>query len=193
MRRKSTEPVTGKVFEKIVSGDVNKSVGVFEGCRFVQCSFAQTDFSGIVFRDCAFEQCDLSMMKLGGAALREVRFTGCKLLGVQFSECRKLLLEMSFERCMMRLSLFTGLDLKNTTFIHCDLQEADFTGANLSGSIFSDCDLRLAIFFHTNLEKADLRTAFNFSISPESNRLRKAKFSLHGLPGLLESYDIDID
>jgi len=100
---------------------------------------------------------------------------------------------MSFERCMMRLAVFVGLDLKNTRFSGCDLQEADFTDANLVGALFDDCDLRLAIFFHANLEKADFRTAFNFSIPPESNRLRKAKFSLHGLPGLLDGYGIEIE
>jgi len=193
MKKKSMEPVTGKVFERIASGDFDTSAGVYEGCRFVQCNFAQAGFSGLVFRECAFEQCDLSMARLAGASLQEVRFSGCKLLGVQFGECRKLLLEMSFERCMMRLSVFAGLDLKNTRFSGCDLQEADFTDTNLVGALFDDCDLRLAIIFHANLEKADFRTAFNFSIPPESNRLRKAKFSLHGLPGLLDGYGIEIE
>ncbi|NTW53920.1 MAG: pentapeptide repeat-containing protein [Chlorobaculum sp.] len=193
MKRRCVEPVIGKVFEKIASVDFDRSSGVFEGCRFAQCNFTQADFSDLVFRECAFEQCDMSMAKLARASLQEVRFTGCKLLGVQFGECRKLLLGMRFERCMMRLALFSGLDLKNTPFTDCDLQEADFTGANLSGAVFSNCDLRLAIFFHTNLEKADLRTAVNFSIPPESNRLRKAKFSLSGLPGLLDAYGIEIE
>jgi uncharacterized protein YjbI with pentapeptide repeats len=187
------EPVNSKVFEKISFEDINKAGLVFEECRFIQCNFAQADFSNRIFRECIFERCDLTLLKLSGTALQEVHFIDCKLLGVQFSECRKLLLGMSFERCMLKMSVFLNLDLKNTSFNECDLQEADFTGANLSGSFFGNCDFRQALFFHTNLEKSDLRTAFNFSISPESNRLKKAKFSLHGLPGLLEAYGIDIE
>ena len=42
----------------------------------------------------------------------------------------------------------------------------------------------------TILEKADFRTAKNYSIDPEQNRLKKAKFSLSGVVGLLRKYDI---
>jgi len=49
-----------------------------------------------------------------------------------------------------------------------------------------------AIFSHTNLERADLRTSYNFTIDPEMNRIRKAKFSLNNLPGLLDKYELDI-
>lgn len=193
MNRKTTEPVVDKVFEKQAFGDLAKQGEVFEGCRFVQCNLAQADLSGLMFRECTFEQCDMGLVKLIDTGLQEVAFIDCKLLGVQFSDCRKLLLEMSFKRCMMKLSVFLKLDLKNTVFDNCEMQEADFTEANLTGSRFDNCDLRLTIFFHTNLEKADFRTAVNFSIPPESNRLRKAKFSLHGLPGLLEHYGIDVE
>jgi len=187
------EPVNSKIFEKIAFEDIIKAGCVFEECRFIHCNFAHADFSNLMFRECIFERCDLTLLKLSETGVQEVRFIDCKLLGVQFSECRKLLLGMRFERCMLKLSVFLNLNMKNTSFKDCDLQEADFTGANLSGSVFSNCDFRQALFFHTNLEKSDFRTAFNFSISPESNRLKKAKFSLHGLPGLLETWGIDIE
>jgi fluoroquinolone resistance protein len=48
-------------------------------------------------------------------------------------------------------------------------------------------------FDRTNLEKADFRTSFNYSISPESNRIKKARFSLSGIAGLLDGYDIEIE
>jgi uncharacterized protein YjbI with pentapeptide repeats len=187
------EPINSRLFERITFDDLVKEGIVFEECRFIHCNFAQADFSNLMFRECIFDRCDLTLLKLSGTGLQEVQFIDCKLLGVQFSECRKLLLGINFERCMMKLSIFISLDLKNTSFNDCDLQEADFTGANLSGSRFGNCDFHRALFFHTNLEKSDFRTAFNFSISPESNRLKKAKFSLHGLPGLLETYGIDIE
>jgi fluoroquinolone resistance protein len=43
------------------------------------------------------------------------------------------------------------------------------------------------------LEKADFRTAYNYSIDPEKNRIKKAKFSIFGVTGLLDKYDIEIE
>jgi len=42
-------------------------------------------------------------------------------------------------------------------------------------------------------EKADFRTAYNFSIDPEVNKINRAKFSSMNLAGLLSKYDIEID
>ena len=69
----------------------------------------------------------------------------------------------------------------------------DFTEANITGLTLENCDLSGAIFDHTTLEKADLRTAFNYSIDPENNRIKMAKFSLQGIAGLLHKYNIDIE
>jgi len=68
----------------------------------------------------------------------------------------------------------------------------DLTECDLASAVFDHCDLAGATFENTILEKADLRTSFNYSIDPERNRVKKAKFSLQGLPGLLNKYDIEI-
>ena len=80
-----------------------------------------------------------------------------------------------------------------TKFDKCSLKETDFTEVNLSASVFSDCDLTGAIFSNTILEKVDFRTANNYSIDPEFNKLKKAKFSAFNLDGLLYKYQLDID
>lgn len=72
------------------------------------------------------------------------------------------------------------------------MQEVDFSNADLTSAKFDQCDLQRAFFQNTILESADLRTAFNFSIDPENNRVKKAKFSTHGLPGLLDKYKLEI-
>jgi fluoroquinolone resistance protein len=59
--------------------------------------------------------------------------------------------------------------------------------------IFDNCDLKNAAFDQTILEKADFRTAFNYSIDPDNNKIKKAKFSISGLTGLLEKYNIEIE
>jgi hypothetical protein len=50
-----------------------------------------------------------------------------------------------------------------------------------------------ARFENTIIEKADLRTSYNYSIDPENNRIKKAKFSLAQIAGLLDKYNIEID
>jgi len=64
--------------------------------------------------------------------------------------------------------------------------------ANLNKAIFKACDLSGAIFSETILEEADFRTAFYFSIDPEKNKLKKAKFTSNGLQGLLHKYQLNI-
>jgi uncharacterized protein YjbI with pentapeptide repeats len=59
--------------------------------------------------------------------------------------------------------------------------------------VFSQCDLSGAIFDHTNLEKVDFRTATNFTINPSLNTLKKAKFSMPSVVGLLKNFDIIIE
>jgi len=49
------------------------------------------------------------------------------------------------------------------------------------------------MFENTNLQKVDLRSAINYSINPEINQIKKAKFSASGLRGLLEKYDIVVE
>jgi uncharacterized protein YjbI with pentapeptide repeats len=78
-------------------------------------------------------------------------------------------------------------------FVNCTLHEVDFTEADLTASLFENCDLQRTLFANTNLEKADFRTAFNYSIDPELNRIKKARFSMPGVLGLLSKYNIDIE
>ncbi|MEI9959311.1 MAG: pentapeptide repeat-containing protein [Ferruginibacter sp.] len=73
------------------------------------------------------------------------------------------------------------------------MQEVDFTGCDLTEANFDNCDLTNAHFENTILEKADFRTAINFIIDPEINKIKKAKFPLSGIAGLLNKYDIAID
>lgn len=72
------------------------------------------------------------------------------------------------------------------------MQEADFSEADLTSVFFENCDLLQSTFFHTNLEKANFTSAFNYSVNPENNRLRKAKFSIPGVIGLMDTYGIEI-
>jgi uncharacterized protein YjbI with pentapeptide repeats len=71
--------------------------------------------------------------------------------------------------------------------------DVDFTETDLSNSSFDNCDLQKTVFINTNLEGVDFRTSFNYSIDPELNRIKKARFSMPWIIGLLDKYDIGID
>jgi len=132
------------------------------------------------------------MVPVGEAVFTNAVFRGCKLMGVDFSKVRKFLLSMSFEECNLNDAFFFGLSLKGIRFSNCSMEEANFSEAMLAEANFGGCNLTGAIFDRTNLERADFTYASGYSINPENNRIRKAKFSIPGVIGLLNSYDIDI-
>jgi len=114
-------------------------------------------------------------------------------MGLQFATCDDFLFTATFENCILNFSSFYKMKLKKTVYKNCNLSEVDFTEADLSAALFDHCDLAKALFENTILEKTDFRTAYNYSIDPELNKLKKARFSLPGIAGLLDKYDIDIE
>ena len=83
--------------------------------------------------------------------------------------------------------------LQRTQFIGGRLHGVDFSRANLSDVAFDRCDLSDAAFDACDLQRADFRTAQGFRMDPEKNRLKGARFSLYGLPGLVAKYGIRIE
>jgi uncharacterized protein YjbI with pentapeptide repeats len=101
-------------------------------------------------------------------------------------------LEVSFTSCNLSHASFYKLSIKRARFIQCELQEVDFTEADLTESNFQGADLHGAIFENSNLEKADFSSARHFQIDPRNNKVKKAKFTLDGLPGLLTQFQLEI-
>lgn len=182
-----------KTFEKIDFTKNKLTATDYENCIFTECNFSGVNLSNITFSECQFKECNLSLVNITQTGLREIRFTDCKLLGLHFERCNEFLFSVSFERCTLNLSSFFKMKMKKTIFKKCILQETDFGETDLSLSRFDDCDLQGALFENTNLEKADLRSAYNYTIDPEKNHLTRARFSLSGLPGLLERYKLEIE
>jgi len=185
--------IENRIFERVDYTQVSLPKGEYECCRFLNCNFYSADISNITFRDCEFDGCDFSLATIKNTSLNDARFIGCKLLGVQFDECNTFLLSFQFENCLLKLTVFNKLKLKKMHFKNCNLQEADFTEVDLTSSNFENCDLKRAIFHKTVLEKVNFSTAYNYSIDPEQNRIKKARFSSIGLAGLLDKYGIVID
>jgi fluoroquinolone resistance protein len=173
-----------KTFEGIDFTEKVSSKREFVDCTFINCNFSKSDLSDDDFIDCHFKGCNLSLTK--------VENTG-KLMGIDFSRCNNFNFSASFENCPLDYSSFFQKKMKKTLFTDCSLKETDFTETDLSMTIFKNCDLLNASFVHAILEKADFRTARNYALDPELNKIKKAKFSFPGVTGLLVKYNIDIE
>jgi uncharacterized protein YjbI with pentapeptide repeats len=73
------------------------------------------------------------------------------------------------------------------------LHDVEFAEADLTNVVLHNCDLLGSKFDNTILEGCDFRTTNNFSIDPEKNRMKKAKFSRNNVEGLLRKYAVVID
>ena len=182
-----------KTFDKIYFSVAALAKGEYDHCTFKGCDFSNADLSGYKFIECEFIECNLSLAKINDAGFRDVKFMHCKLMGMLFNTCNGFGLSMSFQDCNLRHASFYQRKMKGTQFKNCKLQEADFSECDLTGARFEGCDLQDATFENTILEKADLRTSYNYSIHPAMNKIKKAKFSLSGIAGLVHHFDIEID
>jgi fluoroquinolone resistance protein len=188
-------------FDKIDFTQKPLGKGEYEYCTFINCDFSKSDFSDIKFLECEFSGCNLSLVRLTQTVLQGIKFKACKMLGLNFGECNEFGFVVSFDICILTHSSFVSMAtslkqrirLKQTIFKDSQLDEVDFTECDLTSGVFDNCDLTGAIFKDTILEKADFRTASNYSIDPELNRIKKAKFSRSGIAGLLDKYDIKIE
>lgn len=168
------------------------NVGEYEQETFKNCDFSNGNLVGCKWIDCTFVGCSLSLANISGVVMNNVVFKDCKILGLRFETCNPLTFSVSFEGCQLNDSSFFKLKMKGTKFLRSKLHHVDFTQADLTSATFSDCDLTDATFDNTLLSKADFRTSFNFNIDPDRNPIKKAKFSLDSVRGLLSKYDIEI-
>ena len=78
---------------------------------------------------------------------------------------------------------WTGAELQQCTFDDTRLAGASFYGVRLGGTRFTRCDL----------QKADLRTAEEYAIDLETNKLKGARFSFPDVVRLLDGTGIVIE
>jgi uncharacterized protein YjbI with pentapeptide repeats len=85
------------------------------------------------------------------------------------------------------------MNIQQSKFVHSVMCNIDFTDCNASQCVFDECDLKDAQFMQTNLTKANLVSAYNFTIQPEGNTLKKTRFAKSNMHGLLAHLDIHIE
>lgn len=182
-----------QTFTKITADLFRGGNRTFEQCKFISCNLANAYLDGIIFIDCVFEDCNLLLLSAGDTGWQNVVFKRCKVSGVNFSKSRDFLFEVHFEGCILDNAIFYQKKNKKARFTDCSMIETDLTEADLTDAKFINCNLDKAFFSRTILKNADLRSSYNFTIDPDENIIKKAMFSLHGLPGLLARYDIKIE
>lgn len=167
--------------------------GNYEACSFVQCDFSGMDLSMCKFIDTEFVECNLSNANISACSFQDVKFVQSKMLGLRFDEINDFGFSVEFDSCQMNHSSFYGSKLGKSSFNNCSLIEVDFERSELKAVPLIDCDMLNVIFGKTNLEKASLIGSFNYSIDPEANNIKGARFSRDAVFGLLDKYKIVIE
>lgn len=189
----STTLIEDEIFDKKDFSTSRLPKGDYEYCTFKNCNFSEGFLSKIRFLECEFIDCNLSSANITSSSFQDVKFIGCKILGVHFEYCNPFGFALHIEDCQLNHASFYQVALTNTRIINSKLQNVEFAEADLSRCVFDDCDFQGATFENTNLEKADFRKAINYSIHPEQNRMKGAKFSLEDVAGLLGKYSVEIE
>ena len=115
------------------------------------------------------------LTELAGTKLTDVHFLKCNLVNVDFEHCNPFGFFISFQECQLDQAYFFGRNLKKTHFLDCSLKEARFIDCDLTGAVFKHTNLELAVFINNTLNQADFSTAYNITLDPEQNKLKKAK------------------
>lgn len=179
-------------FTNINFSEIPLEIGEYEYCTFTNCNFSNSILSEIKFLECEFFDCNFSNANLTDVSFQDVQFKNCKMLGLQFDACNEFGFAANFDMCQLDHSIFFKMKLNRTFFNNSQLKGVDFTETDLKKSKLIGCNLQDATFQNTNLEMADLRNATNYSLDPEQNGIKGAKFSIPEVTGLLDKYDIRI-
>ena len=163
----------------------------FENCEFSNCVFS--DISNLNFIDCVFRSCNLSNCKVNNTKFQDVKFNDCKLLGINFYQAKDFAFALNCSNCNMDYASFDKKKLNKSVFANCKMHSVNFTQADLTKTVFENCDLYEAIFNNSNLSGVDLTRITNFSIDPELNNIKKAKFLSQDLERLLERHQIIVE
>jgi fluoroquinolone resistance protein len=164
----------------------------FEDCEFNGCSLIDCKFHKCKFINCKFVDCILSAINAVDSSFIGITFSKCKVIGFDWTKVARFQ-DLEFRDSIINYSNFKMLKCREIKMENCEIKEADLTEADLTDSVLAGTDFENTIFFKTNLTRADLRGARNYSIDIRNNILKKAMFSIPEALSLLGSLDIIIE
>lgn len=180
-----------KKFENVTWEGKTISGREFYDCHFYKCSLKESIFEECTFEKCTFEECDLSLIQFKKTSFSRVVLQYTKAIGIAWHNARNPL-TVEFHHSRISYCSFSGQNLKKGIFLHCQADEADFSGCNLSLADFRGTDLPGARFADTDLTQANFTGAQRYAIDVQSNKVRKAKFSLPDALALLDGLGVEI-
>jgi uncharacterized protein YjbI with pentapeptide repeats len=90
-------------------------------------------------------------------------------------------------------STFSRLTLKKLVMTSCTAHNVDFAEADLTQAKCNETDFTDSRFHNTNLTEADFSRAVGYAISPVTNKVKGAKFSLPDVLALLSAFEIVVN
>lgn len=164
---------------------------VFDNCQFTDMALMDVVFSNCLFDNCAFRNVDMAGLRMQNTTLR-----GSACIGVDWSEVRRtgrlFPLFREIRGCTLKFNSFFKMKIPKMSIADSSFLDCAFMECDLSASVFRNVDFRETTFQDCDLSKADFSEARNYRINTTSNRVRKAKFSLPEVVGLLDNLDIMI-
>ena len=139
------------------------------------------------FEDCVFDHCRWLGTRVQNCRFNACTFDHCNFSGVVFQPFGKI------KNCAFRYNDFSGMALNGFDWTGAELQQCTFDDTRLAGASFYGVRLGGTRFTRCDLQKADLRTAEEYAIDLETNKLKGARFSFPDVVRLLDGTGIVIE
>ena len=164
----------------------------FEDCEYKDIDFALYELKSVTFYRCKFINCNLANQSLVNASFKEPIFDSCKLLGVNWSELKRLD-QPKFLNSKLDLGIFHRLKLKKAEFVHCSVKDVDFSEADLSSALFTESTLTNSNFDGAIITETDFRSSRDYYIDPRRTKIKGAKFSYPEALSLITALGAEVD
>ena len=165
----------------------------FYTCRFVSCTFRETDLRSTVFDTCSFVRCNFILPKIEGLVLRTAIFEDSRLMGLPFGDCNQFGFDVDFQDCIIDSCMFLGINFRKKAFINDKFRNTDFMDCDLREASFTGCHFENAQFHNCNLQNSDFREAENYCINPDGNKVKGSKHRLPGVLTFIQFLGIDLE
>lgn len=116
-------------------------------------AFAAQAMPRFTLSRCTLVGCDLSGARFD--SLRNVRLEDCKLVGADFAGAQ--LLDVSFDRCVLRIVNFRMVKLRRVQFVDCTLHDVDAFDLDAEDVAFAGSDLEQVNIDRLRARRVDLR------------------------------------
>ena len=186
----------GETFANYDPGELLENAE-FEDCVFDHCRWLGTRVQNCRFNACTFDHCNF--FRRGVQLYHHERCLAAEQcvplhgVGRAAGQKRGVPAVWQNQNCAFRYNDFSGMALNGFDWTGAELQQCTFDDTRLAGASFYGVRLGGTRFTRCDLQKADLRTAEEYAIDLETNKLKGARFSFPDVVRLLDGTGIVIE